>query len=86
MESLDDEEVNVFLMENHQDGDVPSHFSYQDFLCICKKLIKETSKLEKIVSVSKNTIYSLKYKIKNLVKEIKNIRERENDLVQNSSP
>lgn len=52
MESSDDEEeANICLMENHQDDKITSYFSYH-FFHICKKITKETSKLEEIVSIS----------------------------------
>lgn len=40
------------------------------FFCISKKLTKQMSKLEQIVSISKDTISSLDSKNKNFVKEI----------------
>lgn len=47
------EEVNICLMANHEDNEVTYHFSYHDLFQICKKLNKETSKLEQIFSNSK---------------------------------
>lgn len=82
--SDDEEEFNICLMENHQDDDVTSYFSYYDIFRICKKLTKETSKLKQIVSTSNDTISSLELKNKNLEKEIKILRERQNDSVQDS--
>lgn len=56
MESLNKEEVNLYLTKNHQHDKVTSHFFYQDLFRICKKLTKEMSKLEQIISTSKDTI------------------------------
>lgn len=53
MKSSYKEEVNLCLMENHQDDEVTSHFSYQDLFCICSKLTKETTKLKQIISPPK---------------------------------
>lgn len=47
MESSNKEEEKLYLTKNHQDDEITSHFSYQDLFRICKKLTKETSKLEK---------------------------------------
>lgn len=46
-------------MENHQDNEATSHFFYHDLFRICKKLKKETNKLEQIISTSKGTIFYL---------------------------
>lgn len=86
MESSNKEEEKICLMENHQGNEVTFHLSYQDLFCICKKLTKKMSKLEQIFSTSKDTISFLESKNKNLLKEIKNLRERQNDIVQNFSP
>lgn len=66
--SYNEEEANVYLMVNHQDDEVTSYFSYHNIFCICKKLTKETSKFEQIVSTSKDIISSLELKNKNLEK------------------
>ena len=66
--SYNEEEANIYLMVNHQDYEVTSYFSYHNIFCICKKLTKETSKLEQIVSTSKDIISSLELKNKNLEK------------------
>lgn len=68
-------------MENHHNDKVTCYFSYQVLFHIFKKITKETSKLEQIVYISKDIISSLEFKNKNLLKEIENIRERQNDLV-----
>lgn len=70
MEFLDKEEVNLYLTASYQDDKVISHFSFQDLFHIYKKLIKEMSKLEQIISTSKDTISSLELKNKNILKEI----------------
>lgn len=71
MESPNDEDLaNIHLKETHQDDEVTSYFSYHDLFCICKKLTKETRKLERNFSTSKDTIYSLEFKNKNIEKEI----------------
>lgn len=48
MESSDDEEEksNICQMENHQDGEVTSHFSYHDLLRIWRKNEQQTNKLD----------------------------------------
>lgn len=66
-------------MVNHQDDEVTSHFSYQDLSHICKKPTKETSKFEQTISNSKDIIYSLELKNKNLLEEIESLRERERE-------
>lgn len=82
MESSNDEERDsICLMENYQDDEVISYFYYHGLFCICKKL----KKLEQIVSASKDIIYFLESKYKNLEKEIKILREIQNYPVKNSS-
>lgn len=70
MESSNDEEEksNIYRMTNHQYDEVTSHFSYHDIFRICKKLTKETNKLEKIVFAFKDIIFSLESKNKTLEK------------------
>lgn len=77
------EEANIFLTENHQDDDKTSHFSYQNLFLICKKITKETCKLEQTISTSKDSISSFELKNKNLLEEIKSLKERQYDLIQN---
>lgn len=72
-------------MENHQDDEVTSCFSYHDLFHISKKITKEATKLEQIVSTSKDIISSLELKYENLKREIEILSEIQNDLVQNSS-
>lgn len=67
-------------MENHEEIEVTSYFSYQDLFPMCKTLSKETSKLEKIVFNSKDTIFSLELKNKSLVDEIEILEERQDDM------
>lgn len=64
-------------MANHQDNEVTSHFSYWYLFCICKKLIKETSKLEQIIPTFKDNISSLEFKNKNQFEEIESLIERD---------
>lgn len=85
MEYWDKEEANLYLTINHQDDEVTSHFSYQDLFRIYKKLTKEGSELEPIISTSKEITSSLELKNKNLFREIKSLRERKYDLIQNYS-
>lgn len=59
-------EVNICLMEDHEDNEVISCFSYHDLFRILK-LNKEKSKLRKIVSNSKETISLLKIENQNLM-------------------
>lgn len=72
-------------MENQQDDEVASHFSYQYLFHICKKPTKEMSKLEQIISTSKDIISSIELKNKNMLEEIESLRDRKYDLIQNSS-
>lgn len=60
-------------MVNHQEDEINSHFSYQGIFRFCMKLTKETSRLEKIISTSKDIISSLVLKYKNMFKEIENL-------------
>lgn len=85
MESADDEEeFNICLMENHQNNEVTFYFFYNDPFCICKKLIKETRK-NGINCLHIQGYYFLSWNFKNLEKEIKISRERQNDWILNSS-
>lgn len=52
---------------------------------MCKKLTKETSKLEQILFISKDIISSLELKNKNLFEEIEILKEKQDDMIQNSS-
>lgn len=74
MKSSNDEEekCNIFLMENHQEDGVTYHFSYHDLFRICKKITKETNKLEQKNSTSKGIISSLESKNKTLEKKNRN--------------
>lgn len=45
MEFLDDEELSICLMKDHEEDEVTLYFSYHDLFCICKKLNNEPSKL-----------------------------------------
>lgn len=87
MESSYDEEkekANICLMANYQDNEVTSQFLYHDLFGIWKKLTKETTKLEQISFVS-NTISFLELRNETLEKEIKILREKQNNLVQSPS-
>lgn len=66
-------------MENHQDDGVTPHFSCHDFFKICKKLTKETNKLEQIVFSSKDIISSLELRNKTVEKEIGILSLKQND-------
>lgn len=72
-------------MIKHHDDEVTSKFSYHDLFRLCKKLMKETTKLDKIISTSKDTIYFLETKNKILEKEIELLREKEENVNQNPS-
>lgn len=75
-ENYDKEKSNICIMTNHEEDKVTSYFSYQDLFHICINLTRKTSKLEQIVSSSKNTIFSLRLKNKNLLEEINRLKER----------
>lgn len=66
MDSLN-EEAKICLMANHEDNEVTYHFSYHDLFQICKKLNKETSKLEQIFSNSKETTPFFEIENENLI-------------------
>lgn len=68
MESPDDEDekANKFLMTKQQDNDVTSQFSYHGLFRLCRKLTKETTKLEQIISTFKDTIFSFETKNKTM--------------------
>lgn len=70
---------------NHQDDELTYYFSYHNLFHICKMITKETSKLEQTVFIFKNTTFSNESKNKNLEKELRNLRERQNNPVQNYS-
>lgn len=61
IKSIDEEEENICVMKKHKKDKVNSHFIYDDLLCICKKLNKESSKLKHVASTSKTNILPLKY-------------------------
>lgn len=66
MEFSHDEETNICLIGNHQDEEVTSYFSYQDIICICKKLTKGTNQLEKNSPPCRILSLHLNLKIKTL--------------------
>lgn len=43
---VEEEKDNLYLMTKHQDDDVTSQFFYHYLFRLCKKLMKETTKLE----------------------------------------
>lgn len=81
MESSNKEEANLCITTNQKYKEVTSHFSYHDLFRLCKKLKKETSKLEQIISTTKDIISSLELKNKNFLEEIEILRERKYDLI-----
>lgn len=84
MESSD-QEANIFLVENHEDDEVTSYFTYDELFYICKKLNKESRKLKHIIYASKTTISSLEIDTINSLKEIDSLKERQHILIKSSS-
>lgn len=64
----EEEKVNTCLMKKHQDDEITSQFLDHDLFRLCKKLTKETNKLDKIIDASQDIISSLGSKNKTLKK------------------